>query len=95
MRNLIILALMAAPGIALAQANCAERDVVVDKLETGYGEEFAGGGLQSSSRIIEVWASEDRGTWTILMTRADGTSCIMASGTDWRKGLPQPDGIAG
>ena len=95
MRILTTLALVAVPGPLLAQVNCAERDAVVDRLETGYGETFAGGGLQSSSQIIEVWASEDQGTWTILMTRPDGMSCIMASGTDWRKGLPQPEGVAG
>ena len=81
--------------VALAQTNCAERETVVDQLEAGYGEVFAGGGLQTARQIIEVWASEEKGTWTILMTTADGQSCVMASGTDWRKGLPQLKGVAG
>lgn len=76
------------PTALHAQVNCASRDSVVRKLETGYGEAFGGGGLQSSSSIFEVWFSEEKGTWTILMTRADGTSCIMASGTNWREALP-------
>ena len=88
MRFLLVLALFGAPTFVLAQANCAERQVVVERLETGFGEIFAGGGLQTSSQIIEIWASEERGTWTVLVTRADGVSCIMASGTDWREGLP-------
>jgi hypothetical protein len=95
MRYLIALALAGAPTVALAQGNCAERDSVVDRLEAGYGEEFTGGGLQNARRIIEVWASEEQGTWTILMTTADGKSCVMASGTDWRKGLPEAKGIPG
>ena len=74
---------------AAASQNCAARELVVDRLESGYGEAFAGGGLQDSTRILEVWASEEEGTWTILMTRADGTSCVVASGTDWREGLPE------
>lgn len=84
----LALAAAFAPASAYAQSNCAERDSVIQKLETGYGEEFVGGGLQNSSSIFEVWLSEDKGTWTILMTRADGTSCIMASGTNWREALP-------
>ncbi len=76
------------PATLHAQANCAARDTVIEKLETGYGEVFAGGGLQSSTKIYEVWFSEEKGTWTILMTRSDGFSCIMASGTNWRDGLP-------
>ena len=85
--GLTLLAILV-PASLHAQSNCAERDTVVEKLETGYGEEFAGGGLQNSKNIFEVWFSEEKGTWTILLTRADGTSCIMASGTNWRESLP-------
>ena len=85
------------PFAASAQTNCADRDSVISKLESGYGEAFAGGGLQNAERIFEVWLSEDKGTWTILMTRADGKSCIMASGTNWREGqaVNYPQGIPG
>ncbi len=85
------------PGMAMAQSNCANRDVVVDKLAAKYGEAFAGGGLQNTQQIFEVWFSPEQGTWTILMTRADGVSCIMASGTHWRDETPvkTPLGIPG
>ena len=79
--------LIAAPAATVAQTNCADRDRVVDRLSSGYGEAFAGGGLQNSSRIFEIWISEEQGTWTILLTRADGISCVMASGTNWRDEL--------
>ena len=86
------------PAALQAQTLCAERESVVKKLETGYGEAFAGGGLQNASRVFEVWLSEEKGTWTILMTRSDGTTCIMATGTNWREGThvaKTPAGIPG
>jgi hypothetical protein len=86
------------PTALHAQVNCASRDLVVDKLAVKYGEAFAGGGLQNTKHIFEVWMSEEKGTWTILMTRADGTTCVMASGTNWRGGDPTvktPAGIPG
>ena len=85
------------PTMGQAQNNCAARDRVVHSLETSYGEVFAGGGIQNAQRIFEVWYSEEKGTWTILMTRADGKSCIMASGTNWREGdgIKVPQGIPG
>lgn len=92
------IALALVPGMAVAQVNnCADRDMVTERLKTGYGEEFAGGGLRDAESIFEVWYSEDKGTWTILMTKPDGSSCIMASGTDWRVSVPgkQPAGIPG
>ena len=89
-RSLTGLAFLAAlsPAMLSAQSNCAQRDIVVEKLEAGYGETFAGGGLQSSNSVFEVWFSEEKRTWTILMTRADGMTCVMASGTNWREALP-------
>ncbi len=89
-RILIGLTLLAGalPTTIQAQTTCAERDMVVEKLEGRYGEAFAGGGLQNSSSVFEVWFSEEKGTWTILMTRSNGMTCIMASGTNWREGEP-------
>ena len=95
-------ALAASAVIATTSAaygkSCAPRDDVITKLEGHYGESFSGGGLQNSSRIFEVWIAEDYSTWTILMTQANGMTCIMAAGSDWRDGGPKvakPAGIPG
>lgn len=91
MKHLIALAFAGAllPQTAAAQGqqNCAPRDVVVERLNATYGEVFSGGGLQNADAVFEVWTSKSDGTWTILMTRSDGMSCVMAAGTDWRKAL--------
>lgn len=94
--GLVCLALMI-PSTLHAQAKCFDRDALVSKLEKSYGEAFAGGGLQSSNSIIEIWFSPEEGTWTVLKTRADGKSCIMASGTNWRDPgeVKLPAGIQG
>ena len=95
LKGLVLLALIA-PTAVQANNNCAKRDLVIEKLEAGYGEVFAGGGLQNANSVFEVWFSVEKGTWTILMTRSDGMSCIMASGTNWREGdtlIKQPAGI--
>ena len=89
----LILALLASP--AFGQQSCATRDIVIERLSTGYGETLQGGGLQSETKIFEVWFSEESGTWTILMTKANGTSCVMASGTNWRGPGPNDQLIPG
>jgi hypothetical protein len=84
------------PSATFAQSACASREIVVEKLSAKYGESFAGGGLQNATSVFEVWFSKEKGTWTILLTRADGMSCIMASGTNWHEGVPglqKPAGI--
>ena len=94
--GLIGLALLL-PTSLHAQAACADRESVVASLTTKYGESFAGGGLQNSEQILEVWFSEEKGTWTVLLTRANGRTCIMASGTNWHDSgdVKVPAGIPG
>jgi hypothetical protein len=67
-------------------ANCAARDQVVLRLQEQYSEQLTAGGLHSStskSTLVEVWASPETGTFTVMLTSANGLSCILATGTDW------------
>jgi hypothetical protein len=59
---------------------CADRDRVVSQLRTRYGESVRSVGLAPQNRIVEVFASDEIGSWTITVTSADGTTCLMASG---------------
>ncbi|WP_322867414.1 hypothetical protein U5922_015205 [Aquicoccus sp. G2-2] len=65
--------------------NCATRDQVVSRLQQEFYEELTAGGLQDSGAagVVEVWSSPQTGTFTVMMTRPDGVSCILATGTDW------------
>jgi hypothetical protein len=72
---------------------CAPRAALVEKLESAYAETRAGAGLKSDSQLLEIWASAETGTWTVLITRADGSSCIVASGTHWLKDAPEIAGL--
>lgn len=98
MRSLVLILLIIlafASQEARAQGNCAERAIVTEHLASKFGEDFAGGGLRNAQSIFEVWVSHENGTWTIIQTQADGTSCVMASGTHWRDALPEsPIGAA-
>ncbi|MDJ0825183.1 MAG: hypothetical protein QNJ16_06750 [Rhodobacter sp.] len=95
--KLIGLAMAAAmtTGAAQAYGSCGKREAIVKVLEANHGEVFAGGGIETATRIYEVWTSGADGSWTILMTTANGTSCVMASGTDWREGVVVPEGVPG
>lgn len=77
--------LIAATGFVqpVHAANCAMRDVVVDRLEGKYSERLTAGGLQTSKSIMEVWSSDETGTFTVILTHPNGVSCIVASGTHW------------
>ena len=67
-----------------AQAVCGPRTGLVGKLVEKYGESPQAIGMRGESAVFEVWASEKTGSWTILVTRPNGLSCIMATGHDWQ-----------
>lgn len=62
---------------------CARRGEVVAKLAQKFGETLRSVGLQRADGLVEIYASEKTGTWTILVTRPDGMSCLLAAGELW------------
>ncbi|MGI3165469.1 hypothetical protein [Pseudooceanicola sp. 200-1SW] len=64
---------------------CAPRDVVLDRLAEGYGETRKSIGLGSDNAMIEVFASDDSGTWTITVTSPQGITCLIASGQAYER----------
>ena len=86
-RDILTLALLVfsiALGIATVPAKaaglrCAPRDVAVQHLTTTYDERRRSVGLAANGTLVETYAS-DGGSWTILTTRPDGISCMIASG---------------
>ena len=78
---LVAAALM--PGRAEA-AFCGERAKLVDGLTQRYEEAQAGLGIsQDGSRLFELFVSP-KGTWTALVSTAEGRSCIIAAGHSWQ-----------
>ncbi len=75
-------ALILATQHAFAQTtrNCAERDVVVERLSSKYGETRQSIGLGTNNTMVEVFASTQSGSWTIIATMPSGVSCIVAAG---------------
>jgi len=74
-----------APPAMAQQVTCALRDNVVQQLSGKYSEQLTGAGIQNSRRYIEVWAAPRTGTFTVLLTRPDGISCIIAAGNNWHQ----------
>ena len=66
--------------LANAQMVCGTRDKIIAQLEKKYGETRRSLGLQQGRGVVEVYASEETGSWTILVTDARGKSCLMAAG---------------
>ena len=88
---------LAPPAQAQTANPCIDRTKIVRSLTEKYNESQTALGLQNSGQMLEIWTSADTGTFTVLITRADGISCIVSSGEFWRTAFPVADkkGLAG
>ncbi|PIB25682.1 hypothetical protein BFP76_00680 [Amylibacter kogurei] len=74
-----VIIMMAQHGNA-EPTNCAARGKVVQSLNDQYGETRRSIGLGQNNGVVELFASDNTGTWTILVTLPNGMSCLMAAG---------------
>lgn len=87
---------LAKPANAQMQLTCLDREMLIQRLETRYNESLNGAGLQGSKIILEIWSSKESGNFTILVTKPDGKSCIVASGLNWHTfDSPAKAGVSG
>ena len=68
-----------------AQAQqCDQRAKVIGHLAQKYQEAPVAIGVTTSGGMVEVLTSGDGGTWTIILSSPNGTSCLVAAGEGWR-----------
>jgi hypothetical protein len=94
--SLFAFAALLLPSPALAQATgpsiCGARAQIVAQLEDRLGESVRSVGLVAPNRIVEVYASDETGTWTIAVTMANGRTCLMAAGQYFEAYAPELPG---
>lgn len=75
-----ILVLAAQQVSASQNRNCAPRNLVLERLVQKFGETRQSIGLGAQGSVIEVFASNETGSWTIIATMPNGISCLVAAG---------------
>lgn len=81
-----VLTMAAALFVALttdvsAQArNCGPRELVVARLAEKFKESRQSMGLGANNQVMELFASDETGSWTITVTMPNGLTCLVASG---------------
>lgn len=81
--SLGFVAVLAATQASYAQQpnRCAERSMVLERLAGTYGETRRSIGMAPNNSVVEMYASEKTGSWTITVTHPNGLTCMVAAGT--------------
>ncbi len=68
-----------------AQVPWLERAEIVGQLAARYSEAPTALGLTSDGAVIELFATADGATWTLVITLPNGLSRVVATGESWIK----------
>lgn len=66
-----------------AQPVCMPHDELRVELHKNFLEAPAAIAIANNGALIELYAKRDRSSWTLMMTRPDGTSCVLVAGEEW------------
>lgn len=70
---------------------CDKRDSVVNELSGQFNERPVAVGLQGNGTLLEVFASKETGSWTVLITLPTGVTCMTLAGDGFEILPDQPD----
>ena len=85
----LVIALTFFTGVAVeAQAvACYDRAALIAVLEGKHGEARIGIAtrkmLNRPARIVEFWANQETGSWSVTETTATGTTCLLMTGQNF------------
>ncbi len=79
-------------GASSGAPRCIARGDALALLRDAYGESRTGYGLRSRDEVVEMFVSPETGSWTIVVTRTDGLTCLVASGARWERTSPPAPG---
>ena len=75
----------------IGEVLCAPSDELARRLTQQYGETRLATGVRDPEQVMEVWTSKKSDDWTLVMTYASGTSCIVAMGEAFIMTPPSED----
>ena len=80
---ILALGLGAATGASAAGFGCGEYETIIKNLAAKYDEAPVSMGVTANGTLLQVLASPDGETWTVLLIHPTGISCITATGEHW------------
>ena len=91
-----MLYLWVASGQVMSQTQmrpiCQERKALIDFLLKTYGENAVAGGLiqGGNGAWLQLFRTPNQKTWTLVVHRPDGLSCVTVVGSNWTWVGPPP-----
>ena len=92
MIRLAILIFFLTSSLVSAEVLCGARDNIANNLITKHGETVQTIGLAADGSVMELYSNLERHTWTLTVTLPNGTTCLIAGGTNLENSKQLPKG---
>ncbi len=66
-----------------AQPVCMPHDDFRVELQRNFSEAPVAIAIANNGALIELYAKRDKSSWTLVMTRPGGLSCVLVAGEEW------------
>ncbi len=70
---------------AKAQPVCLPHEDLKEQLYANFSETPAAIAIANNGALVELFATRDRSSWTLAMTRPGGMSCVLVAGEEWNR----------
>ena len=82
----LALGLLVQPAAAVrAQPVCMPHDELTKQLYEKFAEAPTANAIANNGALVELFATRDRSSWTLAMTRPGGMSCVLVAGEEWNR----------
>jgi hypothetical protein len=75
---------------ATAQSRCGPREALLEVAFQQYQERQVALALATGGSVLEILATRNGETFTMLLTAPNGISCVLATGENWQPKTWQP-----
>lgn len=87
---LALILIFAASSVDAHNRLCGPRDSLVSQIEGQHGETRRSVGLQRNAQVMETYANDETGSWTIIVAMPSGLACLVAAGEAFHEYRPAP-----
>lgn len=82
------------PAAHAQDAACFPAAEMLSALANHFHQARVAGGAATGGHV-EIFATVDGSAWTLIITREDGSACVVGAGTDWQTAAPALDPTKG
>ena len=78
---------------ATSKSFCGKYEDITKKITEDFHQDLSYSAVSGKGALLEIFINEDRATFTVIIVRTDGKTCVVDSGDGWKYHYPFELGV--